>query len=69
MQAAETVYNRSVATKIHLRSRAEILRLFDGYDLLEPGLVYTSMWRPDSSGDVPADIAEYGVLGGVSRKA
>jgi hypothetical protein len=68
MQAAETVYNRSVTTQIHLRSRAEILRLFDGYDLLEPGLVYTSMWRPDSPADVPGDIAEYGVLVGVARK-
>ena len=27
-QAAETVYNRSVATSLHLRSRAEILRFF-----------------------------------------
>jgi hypothetical protein len=68
MQAAETVYNRSVTTQIHLRSRAEILRLFDGYDLLEPGLVYTSMWRPASPADVPGDIAEYGVLVGVARK-
>jgi hypothetical protein len=68
-QAAETVYNRSVATQIHLRSRAEILRLFDGYELVEPGLVYASMWRPESPADVPDDLAEYGTLGGVARKA
>lgn len=68
MQAAETVYNRNVATQIHLRSRAEILRLFDGYDLLEPGLVYSSTWRPDSGADVPGDLARYGVLAGVALK-
>ena len=68
MQAAETVYNRSVSTQIHLRSRAEILDLFDGYDLLEPGLVYTPMWRPDAPVDVPGGPAEYGVFGGVARK-
>jgi hypothetical protein len=68
MQAAETVYNRSVATQLHLRSRAKILRLFDGYDLLEPGLVYTPMWRPDAPVDVPGGPAEYGVLVGVARK-
>ena len=28
-QAAETVYNRSVSTDIHMRSRADILRFFD----------------------------------------
>jgi hypothetical protein len=68
-QAAETVYNRSVATQLHLRSRAEISRLFDGYDLVEPGLVYASMWRPDSAADVADDLAEYGTLVGVARKA
>lgn len=67
-QAAEAVYNRSVATQIHLRSHAEILRLFDGYDLVEPGLVYASVWRPDSPADVPDDLAEYGTLAGAARK-
>lgn len=47
-QAAEKVYNRSVATSVQLRSRAEILRFFDGFELLDPGLVYIPQWRPDS---------------------
>lgn len=67
-QAAGAAYNRSVATQLHLRSRAEIRRLFDGYEFVEPGLVYASMWRPDSPGDVPDDLAEYGTLVGVARK-
>lgn len=67
-QAAETVYNRSVATQLHLRSRAEILRLFEGFELVEPGLVYASMWRPYSPEDVPEDLVDYGTLVGVARK-
>ncbi len=67
-QATETAYNRSVATQIHLRSRTKILRMFDGFELVEPGLAYASMWRPDSAADVPGDLAEYGTLVGVARK-
>ena len=67
-QAAETVYNRSVSTDIHMRTRAEILRFFDGFDLVEPGLVYIPQWRPDSPADVPADPGKFWVLVGVARK-
>ncbi len=67
-QAAEAVYNRSVATQLHLRSQGEILRLFDGFDLAEPGLVYTTTWRPDSPSDVSGDLTDYGTVAGVARK-
>jgi SAM-dependent methyltransferase len=30
-----------------MRGRDEIARLFDGWDLVEPGLVPPSLWRPD----------------------
>ena len=30
-----------------MRSRAEITALLDGFDLVEPGLVYLPLWRPD----------------------
>jgi hypothetical protein len=68
-QAAETVYNRSVATAIHMRSRADILRFFDGFELLDPGLVYIPQWRPGSPADVPADPGKFWVLVGVARKS
>jgi SAM-dependent methyltransferase len=67
-QAAETVYNRTVSTDIHVRSRADILRFFDGFDLVEPGLVYIPQWRPDSPHDVPDDPSQFWVLVGVGRK-
>jgi hypothetical protein len=67
-QAAETVYNRSVSTDIHMRPRADIMRFFDGFELLDPGLVYIPQWRPDSPADVPADPSKFWVLVGVARK-
>jgi S-adenosyl methyltransferase len=66
--AVETVYNRSVATEVHIRSRAEILRFFDGFDLADPGLVYIPLWRPDSPADVPEDPRKFWGLVGVGRK-
>jgi len=68
-QAAETVYNQKVATSIHMRSRADILRLFDGFDLVDPGLVYIPQWRPDSPADVPEDPGKFWVLVGAGRKS
>ena len=66
--ATEKVYNRSVSTQLHLRSRAEIQRFFDGFDLVDPGLVYVPLWRPDSPADVPRDPSQFGCLVGVGRK-
>jgi len=64
-QAAEKVYNRRVTTNIHMRSRADVLRFFDGFDLVDPGLVYIPQWRPDSPDDVPEDPSKFWVLVGV----
>jgi hypothetical protein len=30
-----------------MRSREEIARFFDGFDLVDPGLVWLPLWRPD----------------------
>jgi SAM-dependent methyltransferase len=67
-QATEKVYNRSVSTQLHLRAREEILRFFDGFDLVDPGLVYVPLWRPDSPADVPSDPSPFQCLVGVARK-
>lgn len=47
------------------RGHAEILRYFDGFDLIEPGLVRAPLWRPDDPRDVEnADqVAVYGGVG------
>jgi hypothetical protein len=31
-----------------VRDRTQVLRLFDGFDLVEPGLVSVTRWRPDT---------------------
>jgi len=67
-QAAETVYNRSVTATLQLRSRAEIARFFDGFELLDPGLVYLPQWRPDPPAATTADPSEMWGLVGVGRK-
>jgi len=64
----ETVYNRSVAARATLRSRADIARFFDGFDLLDPGLVYIPEWRPDSPEDVPEDPGKFWGLVGVGLR-
>ncbi|HZD69125.1 MAG TPA: SAM-dependent methyltransferase [Actinomycetes bacterium] len=55
-------YDRATS-QLSLRSHAEIARFFDGFELVEPGLVPVSMWRPDS--DIPEG---QGVYAGVGRK-
>jgi S-adenosyl methyltransferase len=46
-----------------LRGRAEIARLFDGFELVDPGVVQLSLWRPDR--ELPSGR---GLFGGVGRK-
>ncbi|MFD9002381.1 SAM-dependent methyltransferase [Streptomyces sp. NPDC059582] len=64
--AAQAVYNRATAT-LNLRSRAEVERFFDGFELVEPGLAQVPFWRPD--GPPPAGSEEIGFYGGVARKS
>jgi SAM-dependent methyltransferase len=65
--AFEKVYNRSVTAQGHIRSRPEILRFLDGFDLVDPGLVFMPQWRPDSPADVPDDPSQFWGLAGVGR--
>jgi SAM-dependent methyltransferase len=41
-------YNESGAVPYHLRTPDRVARFFDGLELVEPGLVSYSDWRPDS---------------------
>jgi S-adenosyl methyltransferase len=67
-EAAQKVYNSTVSTEVHNRSRDEILRFFDGFQLVEPGLADIPEWRPDSPADVPGDPRKKLGLAGVGRK-
>lgn len=52
-------------TPLVLRDRAAILGLFEGWDLVDPGLVHLPMWRPEP-GDPPVeDPGAYAALAAV----
>jgi O-methyltransferase involved in polyketide biosynthesis len=56
------IYNRGPGAT--LRTRVQIERFLDGFDLVDPGLVLVSHWRPDgrlpSSADTPAMFGAIG---------
>jgi hypothetical protein len=43
---------QSSSTPFILRDRDQIAAFMDGLDLVEPGLVWTPIWRPDPGDDV-----------------
>jgi hypothetical protein len=52
------------------RSREEILRFFGGFDLVDPGLVYSPLWRPEGPQDILIDQpAKSLAFAGVGRKS
>lgn len=66
MAEAIRLWNENATPPIKARSRQEVARFFDRLELLEPGVVSASLWRPD-----PADIGtpvEVGTFGVVGRK-
>ena len=65
--AYQSAYTSRVAASSTFRSREAITRLFDGFTLLEPGLVWLPEWRPDSPGDVPDDPSALWGVAGVGR--
>jgi hypothetical protein len=58
---AKRVYDRA-SSRLVLRSRDEIAEFFDGFELVDPGVVQLSLWRPDR--DLPSSR---GLFGGVGR--
>jgi len=65
------VYERA-GVPLALRSRDQIARLFEGFELVSPGLVQPAAWRPDPDPD-PDDNADGAGAGGfhagVGRKS
>jgi SAM-dependent methyltransferase len=65
--AANTVYMGKVRARGDVRAREAVLRFFDGFTLVDPGLVYLPEWRPDPADDQPADPGEVWMLAGVGK--
>jgi hypothetical protein len=67
-RVVDEVKDRSTES-IRLRSHDEIVELFDGFDLLEPGVVPCAAWRPGGPGDFSEQPASHVPLfAGVARK-
>lgn len=66
LRQIEQIYARSPHK---LRSRAEIQRFFAGFEMVDPGLVYIPLWRPEEPDDVFLDAPERVLaFAGVGRK-
>ncbi|MEO3755820.1 SAM-dependent methyltransferase [Streptomyces sp. B6B3] len=51
-----------------MRGTEEITAFFDGFELLEPGVVPTPLWRPDTPVTQPLDDSGLLIAGGMARK-
>jgi O-methyltransferase involved in polyketide biosynthesis len=65
-------YQKS-STPFHYRTREEFTRFFDGFELVEPGVVWLPDWHPEEAEStanerIAHDPAFVGALGGLGRK-
>jgi hypothetical protein len=66
--AVGKLYRSRATSPVTARSYDEILALFTGFDLAEPGLVHVPLWRPAPDEKVPDNPSEYWVYAGAGRK-
>lgn len=64
---AVAVYDTATAPLV-LRDHAQVTRFFDGFSLVEPGLVQAPLWRPRMP-PRPKTLGKIGIYAGVSEKA
>jgi hypothetical protein len=57
--------NQMMAEKVTFRDRPAVARFFEGLDLVEPGMVQASKWRPASAAEAASPAA---LWAGVARK-
>jgi len=60
-----TVFQQA-STQLHVRSLQDIQRFFDGFDMIDPGVVWINEWRPEPG--VPPAGQPRSLRGGVGRK-
>lgn len=64
----EEMFLHSMMGSGTFRTRAELLELFPGLDLVEPGLVLCADWWPDGPRLRPLNQVQYCIAGGIGRK-
>jgi SAM-dependent methyltransferase len=65
---AQQVYHRT-ANPLTVRTKREVTDMFDGFDVLEPGVVYVSQWRPEPGDPVVEHPERHAMVGGVALRA
>jgi S-adenosyl methyltransferase len=66
VDAAVAFWNEHGTPKLTQRTPEQIIRFFDGLELLEPGVVSCSRWRPETTPWGEPD--EVAMFGGIGRK-
>jgi hypothetical protein len=61
------VYAKATAT-LTQRTRSRIEPFFNGFDLVDPGLVQVPLWRPEGPVPNAGELAKVAFYGGVGRK-
>ncbi|MEU4801681.1 SAM-dependent methyltransferase [Actinosynnema sp. NPDC023587] len=59
--AAQMIKDSGSRDRMTVRRHAEVLALFDGFDLVEPGLVGCAEWRPGGPADI-SDVPDMNML-------
>ena len=57
--------NKMMAEKVNFRDRPAVARFFEGLELVEPGMVQASKWRPATDAEAASPAA---LWAGVARK-
>ena len=63
---ATALYTKAAAPVV-LRSHQQVSGFFEGFDLVEPGVVQAPLWRPDHAPLPPSELAKVAIYGGVGR--
>ncbi|HEX6499657.1 MAG TPA: SAM-dependent methyltransferase [Micromonosporaceae bacterium] len=63
----QAMYSRT-ATPMTMRSADQVAAMLDGFDLVEPGLVYMACWRPEDDDPAASHPEDYPGYAAVGRK-
>ncbi|WP_436520540.1 SAM-dependent methyltransferase [Actinoplanes sp. HUAS TT8] len=63
VREATRIWNISANPKYHLRTPERIASLFDGLELVEPGVVSVTRWRPEAGAADAPEISQFCAVG------
>jgi hypothetical protein len=67
-EAKDVYKDRKATATVTTRTRAEVLPFFDGFDLVEPGLVQIPLWHPEGAAPAEEELRHVGTYGGIGVK-